>query len=465
MLEAEQKTDMQSWLRMVESLRHAPDWAQDELPVEIIQTHISVVLLGMRHALKLKKPVDFGFLDYTTLDKRLRACEAEVELNRRLCPDVYIGVQAIRDVDGEPRLSGEGSVLDYGVLMKRLPDDRMLDRMVARDEVDESDIDRVASRLAGFHQQARRGPDVDLYGSPEAIRANWDENFAQTYPYIDRTITAAEYETIRGWVEGWLDSNQEMLQKRVRDGRICDGHGDVRSESICITDGICIFDCIEFNERFRSGDVASEAAFLAMDLDARGRPDLGYYFTERYQAKTGDSELFKLLPFYRCYRAYVRGKVLSFRLDEPEFSQAERNAAAARAKSYFHLARRYASPLERPALIIVAGLSGTGKTSLARAIAGELGIPALSADAVRKSLFEFREQPYQYGEGPYSAQANHLTYQKLIETGKTLLEEHGGVVLDATFRRASDREMARSAALDSGADFRIIECKLPPALV
>jgi predicted kinase len=199
-----------------------------------------------------------------------------------------------------------------------------------------------------------------------------------------------------------------------------------------------------------------------MDIDARGRSDLGYYFTERYQARTGDDQLFDLLPFYRCYRAYVRGKVLSFKLDEPEFSKTEREAAVARARSYFHLARRYAAPLNKPTVIIVAGLSGTGKTSLARAIAGEMGLRVISADAVRKSIFEMGSTQYQYGEGPYSSEANRLTYEKMIEMGKSSLDRYGGVVLDATFRRASDCVMARDMASKVGANLRFIECKLSP---
>jgi aminoglycoside phosphotransferase family enzyme/predicted kinase len=450
---------------MVERLRKAPDWAAEDLPVEMIQTHISVVLLGKHRALKLKKPVDFGFLDYTTLEKRRSACEAEVNLNRRLCPDIYLGVQTIRDVEGQPRLGGEGKIVDYAVLMKRLPAERMLDHMVAKDEVTEDIIDRVADRLSRFHKDTRRGPDVDHYGSPEVIRSNWEENFTQTAPYIGRTITESEFNTIRAWVNRWMENSGDLMRGRVRDGRICDGHGDVRSESISVTDGICVFDCIEFNERFRCSDVASEAAFLAMDLDVRGRPDLGYYFCERYHARAEDRQLFALLPFYRCYRAYVRGKVLSFRLDEAEFSETERNAAATRAKSFFHLARRYADRLEKPTVIAVAGLSGTGKTSLARAIAGELGLRVVSADAMRKSIFGTGEKPYAYGEGPYSAEANRLTYEKIVETGRALLAEDRGVVLDATFRRDGDRAMARDMATNAGANWRIIECRLPADLI
>jgi predicted kinase len=234
---------------------------------------------------------------------------------------------------------------------------------------------------------------------------------------------------------------------------------------VCITNGICVFDCIEFNERYRCSDVASEAAFLAVDLDARGRPDLGYLFTQEYSQLAHDSELRALLPFYRCYRAYVRGKVLSFRLDEPEFSEPEQEAAAVRARSYFHLARRYATPLTKPTVVLVAGLSGTGKTALARAIAGELGLRVISADAVRKSIFGQSDQSDGYGQGRYSAEANRVTYDKLLETGRSILAEGPGVVLDATFRRDADRRAAMEMASRAGAGYRLIECGLSPKLV
>ena len=267
---------------MVESLRDCPDWGQDELPIEMIRTHISIVLLGRHRVLKLKKPVDLGFLDFTTLEKRRDACQAEVDLNSRLCAGYYEGVQPISRIDGELRFSDRGPVVEYGVMMKRLPTEQMLDHLLARGEVTEAIIERVADRLSEFHRAARRGPEVDAFGSPNVIAGNWQENFDQTAPYIDRTIGAESYESIRGWVTRWLDEHQELFRTRVREGHICDGHGDIRAESICVTDGLCIFDCIEFNERFRFSDVASEVAFLAMDLDARGRPDLGYYFSQQY---------------------------------------------------------------------------------------------------------------------------------------------------------------------------------------
>jgi uncharacterized protein len=272
--------------------------------------------------------------------------------------------------------------------MNRLPEERMLDQLVARNEVTEAMIDRVAARLSEFHRSALRGAEVAKWGSLAEVRHNWEENFAQTEPFVGRTISAPAYEAIRQWVNEWLETRAELFERRVRAGRIVDGHGDVRCESICVQDdAIRIYDCIEFNDRFRCDDVASEVAFLAMDLDARGRAELGYFFTESYQRRSGDSELFTLLPFYRCYRAYVRGKVLSFRLNEAEFSAEEQQAAAEGAANYFELARRYAAQLRRPTVIAVGGLSGTGKTSVARAIASELGLRVVSADAARQTLF------------------------------------------------------------------------------
>jgi hypothetical protein len=230
-------------------------------------------------------------------------------------------------------------------------------------------------------------------------------------------------------------------------------------------DAICIYDCIEFNDRFRCGDVASEAAFLAMDLDARGRPDLGYFFTEAYHRRTGDEDFFKLLPFYRCYRAYVRGKVLSFRLNGAEFSEEERKDAATRAGNFFDLARRYASRLKRPTVIVVGGLSGTGKTSVARAIAGELGLRVISADAIRQSLFGEAKRPAPYGEGAYTAEASRLTYRTMVERGRETLGADRGVIFDATFLRDDDRSMAERMAIGAGAEWRLIECRLAPELV
>lgn len=466
-IDPSEKTNLQTWLKMVAALQHAPDWPEHEKPIEMKQTHISVLLLSRNYVVKLKKPVDFGFLDYTTLAKREHAVEDEVNLNRRLCRDVYIGYGGVIEMDGVINFSGRhGTIVDYCVWMKRLPEDRMLDQLVARNEVTEAMIDSIAARLCEFHRTSRRGAEVAKWGSLEEIRHNWDENFAQTEAFIGRTISAADYEAIRVWVNGWMATKADLFNRRVQNGRIVDGHGDVRCESICITDkDIYIYDCIEFNDRFRCDDVASEVAFLAMDLDARGRPDLGYFFTEAYERRIGDSEFFAMLPFYRCYRAFVRGKVLSFALNEVEFSAAEKDAAAQQAQHYFDLARRYATPLPQPTVIAVTGLPGTGKTSVARALAGEFGLRVVSADAMRKELFGAAKQPAGYEQGAYTPEANRLTYEKLLATGRECLQRDGGVMLDATFRHPEDQVHAQVMAAEAGAEWRRIECQLAPELV
>lgn len=461
-VETEEKTDLSSWLSLIERIRQSPDWSEDEKPVEVKQTHISILLLGQRRVAKLKKPVDFGFLDYTTLKKRWTACLNEVRLNSRLCPETYIGVGEIREIDGKICFSKrKGRVVDYCVWMHRLPDELMLDRMVVEGRVTEAIIGRIARRISIFQEAAARGPEIAKWGSLNEIRHNWEENFEQTAAFVGRTISKDDYQAIRAWVELFLKEKAELFERRVRQGRIVDGHGDVRCESICVkADDICLYDCIEFNDRFRCGDVASEVAFLAMDLDARGRPDLGYYFTERYQQSAADEDLFALLPFYRCYRAYVRGKVLSFRLNEAEFGEAERQSAARRAGAYFELSRRYAARLQKPAVIAVGGLSGTGKTSIARALAGELGLRVVSSDAVRQAIFGELKRPAAYGEGAYDAAANLQTYQKMFELAREQVTAESGVILDATFLRADDLEAAREMAVAAGAQFHLIECTL-----
>jgi len=306
-------------------------------PPRLIQTHISWIVLAGPCAYKLKKPLALGFLDYSTPVKRLEACYREVRLNRRLCHGIYLGVKPIPDPRREPE--GSQRVLDFAVHMRRLPEDRMLDVLLRRGQATREMVEAVADKLAAFHAIAGTGPSVDQHGAPEAVSANVQENFTQTEPYIGRTIDQQSWRAIRGATLRFLEVNQRLFERRVAQGRIRDGHGDLHAASVCMTEPIAIFDCIEFNDRFRCGDVAAEVAFLAMDLEHNGRPDLGAVFVDRYVAASADRELRQLLDFYVCYRAYVRGKVESFKLDEGEFGLAERAEAQRRARRYFDLAR------------------------------------------------------------------------------------------------------------------------------
>lgn len=356
--------------------------------IRLVETHISYVFLAGPYAYKVKKPVNFGFLDYSTLEKRRHFCEQEVRLNRDLCPGTYLGVVPVVETDGGFRVGGPGEPVEYAVLMRRLPANRMLDRLVRRGRVDGEVVVRLARRLAAFHAGSGRGPEIDRFGQPEVVRFNWEENFAQTAPYVGKTIPRRWYEGIRRYVEDFLRDSAEIFLKRVAEGRIRDCHGDLRAESVCVEDGICIFDRIEFNDRFRYGDVASEVAFLVMDLDALGRPDLGYVFAESYIEASGDRELRRLLPFYQCYRAYVRGKVSSFRLDQVE---AESEGAKVRrlARRHFRLAWDYARAPGRPVLVAVAGAPAEDGLVLGRSLGCRLGAtvhPAGEKEAIRADL-------------------------------------------------------------------------------
>ncbi len=309
--------------------------------VELVQTQISAVFLAGDYVYKVKKPVDFGFLDFTTLDKRRFYCHQEVTLNRRLCPDTYLGVVAITLGGNNFSVEGNGTEVEYAVKMRTLPHQRMMDRLLQTNQVTPEMVERVAERLAEFHRQAEINKQLATIGGLDTVTQNTEENFVQTEDYVNRTITPEQYEKLKKYNYSFLKENAELFAKRVTEGRIRDCHGDLHAAHICFGNGLCIYDCIEFNDRFRYIDVASEVAFLAMDLDFHRRPDLSKHFVDAYVKACGDEELPALLDFYKCYRAYVRGKVEGFKLNDPHISEEEKTRTLAVARRYFELAESY----------------------------------------------------------------------------------------------------------------------------
>jgi len=320
--------------------------AYDELPgsIELCQTHISFVFLTKKFVYKVKKAVNFGFLDFSTLEKRRFFCEKELTLNRRLCEDLYLEVVPINKSD-VIRIKGEGETVEYAVKMRRIPQNKMLSKLLEENKVDNELIHKIAKIIADFHSKTETSKRVSKFGSLTIIRTNWDEKFEQTKEYIGKTISAQDFKTIREKVEKFINQNAPVFEKRIADGRVRDCHGDIHSGNIFAADKVYIFDAIEFNERFRYSDVASDVAFLAMDLDFRNRPDLSSFFLDKYIEYSGDKELTKLIPFYECYRAYVRGKVVGFRLKDPNINEEEKAAAVKEARDYFTLAANYAKAL------------------------------------------------------------------------------------------------------------------------
>lgn len=310
--------------------------------VELLQTHISFIFLGDGYVYKVKKPVDFGFLDFTTLEKREYYCNQEVKLNQRLSPDTYLKVVSVTDEGECLAIDGKGPVVEYAVKMKRIPLDKLMLTLLKKRKLTEEMIGSVAGKLAKFHETAENSTEIDRFGTVEVIKKNTDENFEQTEKYIGKSIGQEQYESIKGYTDSFYERNEGLFEKRIADKRIRDCHGDLHMEHICLTDPIIIFDCIEFNERFRYSDVIADTAFLAMDLDYHGREDLSDLLIESYIERSGDKEADRLLDFYKTYRAYVRGKVISFRLDDPDISQEDKEKASRSAAKYFDLAERYA---------------------------------------------------------------------------------------------------------------------------
>jgi len=302
---------------------------------------MSFVFLTGDYVYKVKKPVDLGYLDYTTLDKRRFFCHQELGLNRRLCPDAYLAVVPIVEDKGEIRIEGVGDPIEYAVKMKQLPQDRMMDVLLPDGQVTKEMVAKVAERLVDFHQKAETDSKIGAFGKLDVIRQNTDENFSQTERYVGVSISQPRFSQVKSHTDDFINRNSSLFDRRINEGKIRDCHGDLHAAHICFTNGICIYDCIEFNDRFRYSDVASEIAFLAMDLDRYQRADLSQHLVNTYVELSHDEELPRLLNFYKCYRAYVRGKVESFKLDDAYIPEEEKAKVLTVAKRYFELAESY----------------------------------------------------------------------------------------------------------------------------
>jgi aminoglycoside phosphotransferase family enzyme/predicted kinase len=431
--------------------------------LRLIETHISWVILAGPFVYKLRKPVDFGFLDFSTIEQRRRDCEAEVRLNRRLCPDLYLGVVDVLEHDGRLSIAGPGIAIEPAVRMRRLPEAGMLPALLERGGADERLMARLATQLADFHARAPTGSGVDEYGSVSSVCTNWDENLAQTTPFVGRTISAQQHAGIQAYVQRFLASNTELLERRVQQGRIRDGHGDLHASSVCVTHRrVYLFDCIEFNDRFRCADVAAEVAFLAMDLDHLGRADLGQVFTDVYSRRSEDRELGSLLDFYKCYRAFVRGKVIGFQLDQSGRDTGELERIAMEARAYFDLAYAYSQRQVEPILLVSMGLPASGKTTLARALAGRLSLVHLSSDIMRKRLARIRPTEHRFEgfeRGLYGRSMSRRAYAAMRKQAAKWLRRGKSVVLDATYGQPSERAALRQLARRTGARLVVLLCR------
>jgi uncharacterized protein len=462
--------------------------------ISLVQTHASAVLLTPNYVYKLKKPMNFGFFDYSTPARRRHFCGQEVLLNTRLAPQIYLGVapilafapQTIRfgptlepaSVPEPGSMFDGGEVIDYAVVMVRLPDEATLEAHIHAGSATPALLAEVARVVAAFHENARIDEHIASSGGLDVIRGNWEENFAQMKPYIGRCISAAAYERIATYIRRFMDARAALFAERIRSGRIRDCHGDLRLQHVYFLAQVkvpdhplpplAVLDCIEFNERFRYSDVAAEIAFLTMEMDACGRSDLAQAFIASYVAATDDAALRELLPFYACYRACVRGKVSSFQLDEPEIPELQRERVRQEASMLFDLAASYASGPTTPTVLKVGGLMGTGKSTLARALQRQLGWALFSSDTTRKRLAGLEPgQPSadEFGKGLYSAEWTARTYAALRDEVASALSTGRSVLLDASFLQRASRQRLAQIAVEHGAQVIFVECTCPRDVV
>ncbi len=431
--------------------------------VALVQTHISYVFLAGDEVYKVKKPISFSFLDFSTLSLRRHFCHEEVRLNRRLAPDLYRGVVAVCRTAKGYRLGREedSSAVEYAVNMRRLPADRMLTELLDRNEVRRELMATIAARLAEFHRGADAGPEVRAAGDPAVIARLMKEDFAEMEAFRGRTISAGHDDAIQQFCHDFVRWFGPRMRERQSEGRIRDCHGDLRAEHICVTNGLVIFDCIEFNPQFRFRDIASEIAFLAMDLDYRGHPELADHLIARYASAANDSDLPRLVPFYQCHRAYIRGKAESLKSAAREVRASEREQAHHNAVRHFALAYRYTWSYTA-CLVAVVGLSGTGKSTLAAALRERTGFTHINSDVVRKQLAGVpvdRHSPAPRGSALYSPVHSARTYAAMFSRAADALAAWHGAIVDATFQRRVDRDAARALAREYRVPLLIVECR------
>lgn len=462
--------------RLIEALSFPEAYPENTFrDFEVHQTHISVVFLAGDLAYKVKKPVDLEFLDFTTLERRLYFCREEVRLNRRLAPGVYLGVVPVTETDGGLRMEGEGEPVEYAVKMRRLPPEARLLARLEHEQVSPQLVKEIARRIAAFHVGAAAGPRVSRQARFSVVAGNARENLDQSRAHVGETISCEVFDRFSALQEKELEELHPLIERRADRDVPRDTHGDLHLDHVYLfpeqdppADVIAI-DCIEFNERFRYADPVADMAFLVMDLLYHRRADLAHAFAEAYFDAAGDDEGRRLLPFYVAYRAAVRGKVEGMITEEEEVPAAERRSAVDRSRAHWLLAlAQLEVPAGRPCLVLVGGLPGTGKTTLAESLARRSGFVVLSSDLTRKELAGLDPETStaaEFGAGIYTAEWNERTYDALLNRAAEGLFRGERILVDASFREEGGRRAFLKLAPRFGVPGLLFLCEAPAAVV
>jgi len=437
------------------------------LPTEIkhIQTHASDVFVAAPYVYKIKKPVDFGFLDYSTLEKRKYFCEKEYELNKMLCCSAYIGIEIISLKDGKLKLGPGDETIEYSVKMNLLPEQYFLHNLLREGEVSKDDFSKIAEKLMDYYMSQLPSDFIGTFGQPENIKSIIDDNISTSKKFLNETITANSYNTLKSYNDTIFKNKSGIFIKRMRDGWIRDCHGDLRLEHINLSNNdICIYDCIEFNEKFRYIDIASDIAFLSMDLDYNGYYKFSDFFIDEISGLMNDENINDVLDFYKCYRAIVRGKVDSLKSFEPEVPEDERSRARKNAELFYKLALKYSLFGSRPAIIVVSGVIGTGKSTIAKALTEELSFDVISSDIVRKKISgvpKFERKYEGYDAGLYSGDVTEKTYSEMFDVAEDIIKNGKSAIIDASFSKKKWREHIVKLSKNFDSRIYFIETQTP----
>ncbi|MDX2230621.1 MAG: AAA family ATPase [Leptolyngbyaceae cyanobacterium bins.349] len=439
-------------------------------PIQLVQTHVSYILLTGEFAYKVKKSVNFGFLDFSTLEKREHFCHEEIRLNQRGAAELYLDVLPIMQTGDRYQLNGTGDPVEFAVKMQQFPAGTLFSDLFEQGQLTENLLLRLAKELAAFHRKGAINDYIRSFGEVEQIRQAFDENYDQTLGYIGGPQTQTQFDETRQYSDRLFAEKADLFTQRIQHDWIRECHGDVHLRNIALwNDKILLFDCIEFNEPFRFVDTMFDIAYIIMDLDARNRPDLSNVFLNAYIEQMGDWEGLQVLPLYLSRQSYVRAKVTSFLLGDPSIPAAVKQECQETAARYYRLAWEYtrsplgtASEAHAGTVYMMAGLSGSGKSTIARTLARHIGAVHLRSDAVRKHLAGIPlDQPG--NEELYTPEMSQKTYDRLLQLGLTLATQGYPVILDAKYDRQSLRQSVIEAVTETHPSLKlqILHCDAP----
>ncbi len=453
---------------LITALHQASIYPHTCTEIEVIETHISWVILTGDYAYKIKKPVDFGFLNFTSLAQRKQYCEAELILNSRSAPDLYLGLVEIRGSAKKPLLNGSGPVVEYAIKMNQFGKKQLFNELHLADQLSFEHIDELAELVSSFHSEVQATEGTSNYGQPEQVYAPMQQNFDQIRALTSDKKHLDQLAQLEAWTESTFERLIPLLEQRKNAGFVRECHGDMHMGNITLfKERVTLFDCIEFNDDFRWIDVISDIAFLVMDFEDHDLPHYANRFLNLYLEQTGDYAGLKLLSFYKAYRAVVRAKISLFNLNAPNMSNTQKEQFIAQYEQYINLAESY-SALPNRFMLTMNGVSGTGKSTIALRLVDRLGPIRIRSDIERKRIFGIAANEHPSAQDSaqiYSDNATQKTYKILAHLCGEVLDAGLSVIIDATNLRHWQRQVLQEVANERGVPVCIAFCEASMSVI